>query len=261
MSRLLQDFENVSDIGLLKNIPVIIRLSRQDAKGFSIGSDQDLDKCIISTMDKVAAKLSEKIHGVSFAYVAYTDIALLLTDFDAIQSDVGTQFLCSWAASIATGCFVTELLNDNNLTRLKGATYKDIQDRVSTTIFSAEALNIAECDVSDYFTALQDEGIGRVINAVYMLKQKGKEKDMVDPDLVTMFPFMSKLFGEDTEKKKELCAEELARLPDGYMHGRFLARAYSGNWLNPMPIPLLSGDKSFIAWHAKQNLKRIHAQS
>lgn len=105
----MKGYENVSRIYLTKRSPVIIRIDGRAFHTFTKGFKRPFDKNFSDIMVQTAKFLCENISGCKLAYVQSDEISLLLTDYDALQTqpwfENNLQKLVSVSASLATLIF------------------------------------------------------------------------------------------------------------------------------------------------------------
>ena len=104
-TRMKTYYENISRQSLYRKIPVIMRLDGKAFHTFTKGSKKPFDHTIVSSMQDTAEFLIRNIQGAKVAYVQSDEISILITDYDAIETeawyDYNVQKMTSVSASMA----------------------------------------------------------------------------------------------------------------------------------------------------------------
>jgi Uncharacterized conserved protein len=102
----MKGYENISRIYLTRRMPMIIRIDGKTFHSFTKGFNRPFDYLFMNCMKDTVIKLCESIQGCKLAYVQSDEISLLITDYDALESqawfDKNLQKVVSISASIAT---------------------------------------------------------------------------------------------------------------------------------------------------------------
>lgn len=105
----MKGYENISRNYLTKRLPVIIRIDGKAFHTFTKGFKKPFDEILINTMQQTAQYLCENIQGCKIAYTQSDEITLLLTDYDALETqgwfNYNIQKMCSISSSMATLSF------------------------------------------------------------------------------------------------------------------------------------------------------------
>lgn len=105
----MKRYEHTERRYLPRRTYTLLRLDGRAFHTYTRGMDRPFDIKLMAAMDKAAISLCEEIQGVKFAYVQSDEISLLLTDFEAHETEPwmggNLQKLVSLSASIATASF------------------------------------------------------------------------------------------------------------------------------------------------------------
>ena len=105
----MKRYEGISRISLMRRNPVIIRIDGKNFHSFTRGFERPFDDIFIKSMQETAKYLCENIQNVKCSYQQSDEIALLLVDYENINTaawfDYQVQKMCSIAASMATLAF------------------------------------------------------------------------------------------------------------------------------------------------------------
>ena len=105
----MKEYEKRNQYYLQKRTPVAIRVDGRSFHTFTKGFQRPFDKILMTTMQETAKYMCENIQGAKFAYVQSDEITIILTDYDALETDCWfnyrTDKLCSISASMATMAF------------------------------------------------------------------------------------------------------------------------------------------------------------
>ena len=184
--RMKENYENVSKTGLVRRMPVIIRLDGRAFHTFTKGFDKPFDERLMDAMQNTMKYLCENTMGCVLGYVQSDEISLLLIDYKKLDSqaffDYQVQKLCSITASMATLAFnrtfsfqVLDIIMDVHCTKNKVITPNDRQlvsayEKAikSGAMFDSRCFNVPKEEVCNYFLSRQ---IDAARNSVQMVGQ------------------------------------------------------------------------------------------
>lgn len=183
--RMKRNYESVSDMRLVRRMPVIIRIDGKAFHTFTKGFVKPFDKVLIEAMQATMESLCMNIQGCVLGYTQSDEISLLLVDYKELDTsawfDYRVQKLCSVAAALATVKFnkifryyqqLEETLDDNIPEHIKNihfdATLKD-------PAFDARCFNIPKEEVTNYFFWRQQDATRNSIQMVGQSKFSHKE--------------------------------------------------------------------------------------
>lgn len=149
--RMKENYEKRSRVYLTRRTPVIVRVDGKAFHTFCKRFDKPYDKCLNASLNTVMLELCKKIQGAQFAQRHSDEISILLTDYDALQTDAyfdyQVQKICSVVASMASTLFVKELIfREDSFT--EGGRFS-IRDEYP--VFDARCFNIPKEEVGNYF--------------------------------------------------------------------------------------------------------------
>lgn len=263
--RMKENYENRAKTYLVRRMPVIIRLDGKAFHTFTKGLKKPYDEIFHNTMNQTMKYLCENIQGCKLGYTQSDEITLLLTDYDALDTDAwfnnNVQKICSVSASMATMAFnkfFEKLVNNEfNLCTSKGVIEQkygniDEYDRLFNTyykriqqgaMFDARCFNIPEDEVTNCLLWRQQDATR---NAIQMLGQchfsqkqlEGKSnndiQDMLMLEKGINFNDMPTEFkrGVCCIKKEVPCTDRLI--------------GYKLNWVIDKEIPIFTQDRNYI---------------
>ena len=102
----MKAYEHITRNYLTRRIPVIIRIDGKAFHTFTKGIKRPFDDKLHEVMEVTTKLLLSNIQGCKLAYTQSDEISLLLTDYDAIETDAwfgyNIQKIASISASMAT---------------------------------------------------------------------------------------------------------------------------------------------------------------
>ena len=105
----MKEYEKRNQYYLQKRTPVAIRVDGRSFHTFTKGFKHPFDDTLMKSMQETAKYMCENIQGAKLAYVQSDEITIILTDYDALETDCWfnyrTDKLCSISASMATMAF------------------------------------------------------------------------------------------------------------------------------------------------------------
>ena len=107
--RMKSYYEQITKTFLPRRTYTIIRVDGKAFHTYTKGLKKPFDEQLVDDMDVTAMYMCEHIQGAKFAFVQSDEISILLTDFDALQTDAwfngNIQKMVSVSASLATAKF------------------------------------------------------------------------------------------------------------------------------------------------------------
>lgn len=148
----MKRYEKVTDIKLVPNSPVIIRVEGRAFHTLTRKFDKPFDEIFRTSMEYTTMQLCKNIQNCVIAYTQSDEISLLLVDYINIEQnqmfDGRVQKLSSIAASIATYSFNEKM---NELADFHpDKVYKNVLSQ-TIPLFDARAYNIPKDEVCNYF--------------------------------------------------------------------------------------------------------------
>ena len=109
LAKRMKDYEMRDRHFLQKRIPVAIRVDMRAGHTFTRGFKRPFDDIFMKSMQETAKYMCENMGNAKLAYVQSDEITIILTDYDALETDCWfnyrTDKLCSISASMATMAF------------------------------------------------------------------------------------------------------------------------------------------------------------
>ena len=109
LAKRMKDYEMRDRHFLQKRIPVAIRIDMRAGHTFTRGFKRPFDDIFMKSMQETAKYMCENMGNAKLAYVQSDEITIILTDYDALETDCWfnyrTDKLCSISASMATMAF------------------------------------------------------------------------------------------------------------------------------------------------------------
>jgi tRNA(His) guanylyltransferase len=182
MQRMKANYESRSRTFLTRRTPVIIRLDGKAFHTYTRGLDKPFDESLIEDMQETAIYLCENIQGAKCAYVQSDEISILITDYDALQTqawfDYNVQKIVSISASYATGRF-NQLRYQQTIYKDSGSESDNFGNKRSYEVvtcdlnipmahFDSRVFNIPKEEISNYFLARQKDAVK---NSIIMVAQ------------------------------------------------------------------------------------------
>lgn len=157
----MKGYESVSNIKLIRRMPLIIRLDGKAFHTFTKKFDKPFDKQLADIMTNVTKYLVANIQGCKMGYTQSDEISLLITDYDDLNTDSWfdkkVQKIVSISAAMATMKF-QQLIGSIDEQKL---ITKDV-------LFDSRAFVLPKEEVTNYFVWRQQDAIR---NSVQMLGQ------------------------------------------------------------------------------------------
>lgn len=245
----MKNYEDVSRIYLTKRCPVIIRIDGKTFHNFTKGFRRPFDLLFMETMQQTAKYLCENITGCKLAYTQSDEISLLLTDYDATDTqpwfDNNLQKLVSIAASMATLEFnrafaekYTVLLQSESDAAYLAALQK-AKNKGAT--FDARAFVLPKDEVCNYFIWRQQDATR---NSILMVGQSRFPHEKLQG--VKCDELQEKLFTESgvnrndfpPSQKRGVCTvKQTVTLPNG---------AVRRKWAADENTPVFTKDRAYI---------------
>lgn len=161
----MKEYEAVTDVKLIKNMPVIIRLDGRAFHTFTKGFEKPFDRIFSDCMGKTMKYLCENINNCVFGYTQSDEITLVLFDKDENSEtwfDNRLQKIVSISASMATLQFNKIFLEYYNCQKEQNISPK----KLFMAMFDARAFNIPTEDVVNNIIWRQNDAAKNSINSV-----------------------------------------------------------------------------------------------
>lgn len=175
----MKAYERASGRQLTRKMPVIIRVDGKSFHTALANYQKPYDEGVGFGMRSAARYLVDNIQGAKLAYTQSDEISVLVTDYDAPETDswfgYNTQKVVSVSAAMASAKF-TKVMGD-------------------LFVFDGRAFNVPEVDVANYFYWRSKDAYRNFYSAVgrhifghkYMQFKPTKElKNAVDPQLMAL---------------------------------------------------------------------------
>lgn len=177
----MKKYEKITDVHLIPNLPVVIRLDGRHFHTFAHKFNKPFDSVLVSTMQETMKYLCKNIQNCVFGYTQSDEISLLLVDYKDIKTeqwvDNRIQKICSLAASMATKYFLKSFTH--NVLQWQAQTFNDtvgwskddekldeVYENAIDEIaeFDARCFNLPIDEVPNYFYWRQQDAIRNSIN-------------------------------------------------------------------------------------------------
>ena len=83
----MKKYEKITDVHLIPNLPVIIRLDGRHFHTFTHKFNKPFDSVLVSTMQETMKYLCKNIQNCVFGYTQSDEISLLLVDYKDIKTE------------------------------------------------------------------------------------------------------------------------------------------------------------------------------
>lgn len=150
--RMKSNYEDRQRFYLTRRTPVIMRLDGKAFHTVTKKAEKPYDGTIINTMQATALKLLQEIQGAKCAYVQSDEISILITDFDALQTEAWFDYNLNKMVSISSAIASVEF------SKLFG----------KSVYFDSRVFNIPKEEVTNYF---RWRYLDWVRNSIQMLAQ------------------------------------------------------------------------------------------
>ena len=234
----MKSYENVNRQYLSRRLPVIIRLDGKSFHTFTKGLVKPWDHHLKVCMLYTAEKLCDEIMGAKMAYWQSDEISILITDYDALNTDPWfnkcIQKMVSISSSIATAYF-----NDMHQKILKNHV-----DYHKLALFDSRAFVLPPNEVCNYFLWRQRDATKNSVNMLSQSQFSHKELQNLNTSQL-----QEKLFTEkginwndiDTWKKRGACV--ISKLSRWTVDDEIPIFSKDRNYVNKLVY--LDGDKTF----------------
>ena len=143
-------YEDAYRLHLPRRSNVMLRIDGRAFHTYTKGFKKPYDKDLCDDMDETAYALMDQIQGAKLAMVQSDEINILVTDYDALETDSwfgnNLQKMCSISASIATAefnkCQINRALGNYKLSGISEWTMAQFDSRVYIIPELAEVANL-----------------------------------------------------------------------------------------------------------------------
>jgi tRNA(His) 5'-end guanylyltransferase len=169
----MKTYEAVSDLHLVRRMPVIIRLDGKNFSNFTRSLRKPFDNDFAKCMSATALRLCAEAQNCRMAFHGSDEISLLLTDYKTLNTapwfDNDVMKIASISAAIATAAFAEEM------SAVWGNNKK-------FPVFDSRCFNIPERDVVNYFVWRQRDTMRNSVSAAAQSAFSHKELHGVNRD-------------------------------------------------------------------------------
>lgn len=249
LSNRMKVYENINRNYLTRKIPVIIRIDGKNFSTFTKGLNRPFDDKLHEVMEATTKLLLSNIQGCKLAYTQSDEISLLLTDYDAIETDAwfgyNIQKIASISASMATLYFNTEWEDmtadyDNEIREAWNVTKEEerylytLDSKRMRAMFDSRVFSLPKEEVCNYFIWRQQDTTRNSIQSVGQTYFSPKELLGVNMD-----ELQDKLF---TEK-----GINWNNFPTKYKRGSCVYRDIeTKEVVEDFEIPIFTQDRNYI---------------
>lgn len=187
LDKRMKRYEAISDIKLIRRMPVIIRIDGIAHHTFTRKFNKPFDSIYMNAMHETMKYLCENIQGCVLGYTQSDEITLVLVDYKRLESDAWfdnrVEKICSAAASMATMIFNREFTKiakafvDENEDNDDLYNYCDVLIRAidKGAMFDARCFNVPREDVTNNLYWRQLDAIRNSIQMVGQANFSSKE--------------------------------------------------------------------------------------
>jgi len=152
-TRMKNNYEDRYRFKLTRRMPVIIRLDGKAFHTLTRNCQKPFDDLFNNAMIFVMSHLLGEFQGAKCGYQQSDEISILLTDFDALQTeawfDYNIQKIASVSAGYASAWFTSHYLNDGEI-----------------AVFDSRVFNIPKEEVCNYFIWRQKDWLRNSIQMI-----------------------------------------------------------------------------------------------
>lgn len=160
----MKQYEQVTQVRLIRRMPVILRLDGKSFHRFTRGFEKPFDPVMLTAMQNTMQELCSRVEGCVLGYTQSDEISLVLCGYQQLDTEAWfgnkLQKLCSISASICTSAF-------QKYFREAASTlgYTDYLKRADQANFDSRAFNLPMEEVNNYFVWRQRDAIRNSIQA------------------------------------------------------------------------------------------------
>lgn len=152
------EYEAVPKLTLTKRMPLIIRLDGRAFHTWTRGLDKPFCDTLTFEMQRATQRTLREISGAKLAFLFSDEISILITDYDALNTEAWfnkeVMKLCSVSASIFTAYFNLLWHNEGHY------------DRNGLATFDARCFVLPKEEVANYFISRQKDAERNSVNAL-----------------------------------------------------------------------------------------------
>ena len=236
LEKRMRRYEAVSDIRLIRRIPLILRLDGVHFKSFTRGLKKPFDEIFKAAMAKTMLELCKSIEGVVFGYVQSDEITLVLVDYKELDTDAWFDYrlqkLCSVSASMCSRFFNRIFRDEVEKSDLENKnTYRKKYDLAD---FDCRAFNIPKEDVCNCILWRQRDAERNSIQSLAQSLYSHKEIIGLNTNIL-----QDKIFTEKGINWNDLCTY--------YKRGcACIKDTDTRKWRIDYNMPILSKDRNYI---------------
>lgn len=236
----MKEYEAVTDIKLIKKLPVIVRLDGRAFHTFTRGLDKPFDMDFYKLMKNTMLYLCENISNCVFGYTQSDEITLVLYDKDIDTEpwfDNRLEKIVSISASLATLAF-----NQNLIEVAK--TVDKFDRKLFKATFDARAFNVPVHEVVNNIIWRQQDATKNSINSVAQANFSHKELQGKNGSEMQDMLFLQKGINWNdtpTKFKRGICCIRKPmeiETPNG--------KAIRNKWFVDEEMPIISQNKEYV---------------
>ena len=171
----MKQYEQVTQVRLIRRMPVILRLDGKSFHRFTRGFEKPFDPVMLTAMQNTMQELCNCVEGCVLGYTQSDEISLVLCDYQQLDTEAWfgnkLQKLCSISASICTSAF-------QKYFREAASTlgYTDYLKRADQANFDSRAFNLPMEEVNNYFVWRQRDTKFHTGNCTSLFQPQAAER-------------------------------------------------------------------------------------
>ena len=231
----MKRYEAVTNIALIRRMPVILRFDMCHGHTFTKGLNKPFDPIYMKTMQDTMLALCKDIQGCVFGYTQSDEITLVLIDYQTLETDPWfdnrLEKLCSVGASKATRYFNKFFIVNTKNQNL------DNSDIYTRKFFEAEfdcrAFNVPKEDVCNCVLWRQQDAEKNSISALAQTLFSQKELNGISRK-----GLQDKMFTEKNVNWNDLSTDK--------KRGSACKKDVNGKWYVDKEMPVLSKEREYV---------------
>ncbi len=235
----MKRYEAVTDIKLIRRMPVILRFDMCHGHSFTKGFQKPFDEIFMKSMQLTMETLCKEIHGAVLGYTQSDEITLILVDYSTLETaawfDNRLEKIVSVGASMAARFFNQFYIHvlENCKKADKDADLSIYKKKVFTANFDCRAFNIPKEDVCN--------------NLIW--RQKDAERNSVQMAAQSLYSQKELLGISNKELQNKMFTEKGVNWSEfsvSCKRGTACRKNAEGKWFIDYAMPILTEDRSYI---------------
>lgn len=235
----MKEYENVSNIRLIRNMPVVIRLDMCAGHTFTRGFVKPFDSIYMKTMQQTMEALCKEIAGTVFGYTQSDEITLVLCDYKKMETspwfDNRVQKMCSVSAS-KTGRFFNKFFKQN------------VEELIKQNPDEDYSLYVSRFDSADFDSRVFNVPKFDVVNAV-LWRQKDAERNSVQMLAQSLYKHRELEGINCNDLQNKMFTEKginWSELPTPCKRGSACIKDADGKWFIDYDMPIIGKQRDYV---------------